>query len=420
MQPLAMVIFTELGTRLEQRWAAVNYAEPAFPDLAAEVLAESNLPEETPPQVIMEELHRARSLPQQSSHEFSDLSLTLYSSSRFCIDVYFWLESTTAIHQHAFSGAFQVLSGSSIHTHYTFEFGQQINSHFSVGTISMRRLETLAPKDIRQIYSGNRFIHSLFHLDAPSVTVVIRTHRDVTALPQFTYLKPCFAIDPFFTDEVAEKKVRSIRMLLRLHDSRAYSVLDQLIASSDFQTTFEILRGAFAELIGDERANTNGSGNSRPEQKSRFAEVLAKARSVHGPLIDLTLAVLLQRDKQLKLAKLRAILRNPEHRFLLALLLNIEERKQMFDLIQQRYPDRLPVDSICRWLQELSVINNTESQSILGIGTLSELHLLALRHLLTNRPINELTADTPTSAEVGKAQESFKRSLLINSILSTR
>jgi hypothetical protein len=34
------------------------------------------------------------------------------------IEALFWVDGTTSIHQHSFSGAFQVLAGKSIHSRY--------------------------------------------------------------------------------------------------------------------------------------------------------------------------------------------------------------------------------------------------------------------------------------------------------------
>jgi hypothetical protein len=50
----------------------------------------------------------------------------VYAGRRFYVEVVFWAEGTTAIHQHSFSGAFQVLVGSSIHTLYGFERGEAV------------------------------------------------------------------------------------------------------------------------------------------------------------------------------------------------------------------------------------------------------------------------------------------------------
>jgi len=231
-----MKFFRDLGSLVEGRWRDVNYDERAFPEIAAQALAETN-PKD--PWDIIRWLHTTPHLPSQQDVDgrFGNPPITLYCSPRFHIDVYFWLDGTTSIHQHAFSGAFQVLLGSSVHSQYSFEHQQHINSHFSVGQVCLNSAELLAEGDIRTIFPGRQFIHSLFHLDRPSATVTIRTYQNPDALPQYDFLKPCVALDSYFRDESTIKKIQSVVLLLAMEHPEADSFIGDLVSSSDFQTT---------------------------------------------------------------------------------------------------------------------------------------------------------------------------------------
>src|ERR1051326_7259303 len=104
-----MQFFQELGAGIEQRWRQKNYSEEAFPTIAADALAEADAITNVDPWEIVRQLHAVTDLPHQSIEDkFSDLPVVLYHGLRFHIDVYFWLDGTTSIHQHGFSGAFQV------------------------------------------------------------------------------------------------------------------------------------------------------------------------------------------------------------------------------------------------------------------------------------------------------------------------
>src|SRR6185295_18122403 len=164
-----MQIFQELGDLIERRWRKENYSEQLFPELAALALTESNLPARVGPWDIVRWVQGATTLPDQKDAEgrFGDPPITLFSGPRFYVDVYYWLDGTTSIHQHAFCGAFQVLLGSSIHSRYSFCEDKIINEHFSVGKISLEEVQLLKLNDIRTIRPGRNFIHSLFHLDRP-------------------------------------------------------------------------------------------------------------------------------------------------------------------------------------------------------------------------------------------------------------
>src|SRR5215212_3150417 len=158
--------FEKLGELVESRWKTENYNEQAFPEIAAQALVESDLPSRVDPWEIIRWVHSAVALPEQQDLEgrFGNPPITLFTGARFYIDIYFWLDGTTTIHQHAFTGAFQVLLGSSIHSRYSFSEQRVLNEHFSIGEISLEEVDLLRVNDIRMIRPGKNFIHSLFHL----------------------------------------------------------------------------------------------------------------------------------------------------------------------------------------------------------------------------------------------------------------
>jgi len=160
---------------VERRWKAEDYSEELFPEVAAQALSEADLPARVDPWEIIRWVHSAESLPQQADVEgrFGNPPITLFSGPRFFIDIYYWLDGATSIHQHSFTGAFQVLLGSSIHSRYSFREDKVINEQFSVGAVALEEVQLLKLKDVRMIRPGRDFIHSLFHLDRPSATITI-------------------------------------------------------------------------------------------------------------------------------------------------------------------------------------------------------------------------------------------------------
>src|SRR5882762_8010257 len=123
--------FQELGALVEDRWREQNYNEELFSEIAARSLADSDLMGQVDPWEIIRWVHTTPELPRQQDRrgKFGNPPITLFVGSRFYIDVYFWLDGTTAVHQHAFSGAFQVLLGGSVHSHYRFEKHREINPY---------------------------------------------------------------------------------------------------------------------------------------------------------------------------------------------------------------------------------------------------------------------------------------------------
>src|SRR6266496_2769412 len=184
--------FVELGALVEERWRERNYNEDLFPDIAAQALLESNLTEQVDPWEIIRWVHTTPELPRQQDRKakFGNPPITLFTGARFYIDVYYWLDGTTDIHQHSFSGAFQVLLGSSVHSHYRFEKDREINPYFLTGKVELQDVCLLKKGNIREIRPGPNFIHSLFHLERPSATITIRSNHAPHDPIQYSYLKP--------------------------------------------------------------------------------------------------------------------------------------------------------------------------------------------------------------------------------------
>ena len=118
-----MELFNKLGADIEALWLEKNYNEELLPEIAVEALKRADLPSKLSAWDVVEWSLKQKELPPQRDlrGNFADPPVTIYSGPRFHIDVYFWFEATTAMHQHAFCGAFQVLMGSSIHSWYEFE-----------------------------------------------------------------------------------------------------------------------------------------------------------------------------------------------------------------------------------------------------------------------------------------------------------
>src|SRR6266498_2470532 len=272
--------FQKLGGLVETRWKAENYNEELFPEIAAQALTEANLPAQVDPWEIIRWVHTTASLPEQRDVEgrFANPPITVFSGPRFHIDVYYWLDGITSIHQHSFTGAFQVLLGSSIHSRYSFREDKIINEHFSAGELSLEEVQLLKLKDVRLIRAGRNFIHSLFHLDRPSATITIRTEHTPSAALQYDYRKPHFALNPFFRNVALTKKLQTIGLLLGMKHKDADEMIGDLVSSSDFHTAYFVLQEMFHLLRNNQMDELFGLSTS----KERFSAMLDRCRSVHG------------------------------------------------------------------------------------------------------------------------------------------
>ena len=103
-----MELFNKLGAEIEALWREKNYDETVFSEIAAQKLKEAALPDKISAwDVIAWTLNETNLPAQKDLHaSFGDPPITIYVSPRFFIDVFFWLEGTTSLHQHGFCGAF--------------------------------------------------------------------------------------------------------------------------------------------------------------------------------------------------------------------------------------------------------------------------------------------------------------------------
>ena len=385
-----MQLFQELGELVERRWRKENYSEQLFPELAAQALTESNLPAQVDPWEIIRWVQGATALPDQKDAEgrFGDPPITLFAGPRFYVDVYFWLDGTTSIHQHAFTGAFQVLLGSSIHSRYSFNEKQILSEHFSIGELKLEEVQLLQKNDVRLIKPGRNFIHSLFHLDRPSATITVRTEHTPSAALQWDYRKPYFATNPFFRNQVMSKKLQTIGLLLGMKHKDADAMIGDLICSSDFHTAYFALEAFFHAVKNSQMDSLFGLSTG----DERFNAMLKRARETHGELIDLIPAIFDEQVRQQNIVTRRGSITSEEHRFFLALLLNVPSREKILDLVKQRYPETDPVEKILDWVEELAqtrVLGSKEANA-LGLENFDDDYVFVLEQLLRGKSIEEI------------------------------
>lgn len=240
--------FSELGREVLAQWKARNFSLAAFPNIARNLLEARPPSEHVDLDALMRDFLLNDEQPLQTQSGFGQPELVVFSDPRFYIQILFWLEGTTAIHQHEFSGAFHVLAGSSIHSLFDFENVQPVSAHLRVGDVRLRETQLLETGSTVEIISGGGYIHSLFHLDTPSLTVVVRTQSDPGTGPQFNFLPPHMAVDPFHSDDLTMRR-KQLLDVLETTESGAYAELVcEMVATLDFERGFFILQNAMGHL----------------------------------------------------------------------------------------------------------------------------------------------------------------------------
>jgi hypothetical protein len=199
-------------------------------------------------------------------------------------------------------------------------------------------------------------------------------------------------------------------------------MISDLIASSDFHTSYAILIEVAHHLKTNKLDELFGltTGNDR------FQAIVEKARATHGDLMDKFLAVLDEEERQMNIIGRRNTITGEEHRFFLALLLNVTSREKILDLVKHRFPENDPVEKILDWVEELGQtrVLGSKEPNALGIEGFGDEHIIALEHHLRGQPMTELNSNgsersmlDPT-AHKDSVHESLQRSTLFRAVIS--
>jgi hypothetical protein len=340
--------FNDLGAKVLERWKRENFSLEKFPEIARLAIAERLPSEHVDLSAFIEEFLLNDDQPLQTQSGFGQPELVVFDHPRFYIQILVWMDGTTDIHQHEFSGAFHVMAGSSIHAQYAFEKAQSVTPHLRMGQLRMQNIELLETGRTAPIISGQSCIHSLFHLETPSVTVVVRTQNDPGMNPQFNYLPPFMAVDPLFHDTLTMRRKQLLDLLEQMQVPGYGALVLKMVDDLDFERGFYLLQhcmGALGEL-GD------------------FATALGLFEKKHGALAAGVAATLEEGVRRDAIKGMRGAIVEPEHRFFLALLMNVSTRAELLHLVAQRFPEEVALETVMRWTLEL------EEYSELGLSIL--------------------------------------------------
>ena len=241
---------------------------------------------------------------------------------------------------------------------------------------ALTRIELLEMGRTVPIISGRKCIHSLFHLDTPSITVVVRTQHDPGTGPQFNYLPPHIAMDPIFSDTLTMRRKQLLDMLEQTQAPAYAKLVMEMIAELDFERGFHVLKHCMGHL----------------QYLGAWEKALGAFQKKHGVLAAGVPATLEEGVRRETIEALRSRVTEPEHRFFLALLMNVTTRADLFALIAQRFPREEPAEIILRWLIEMTEVSGSgitvldaSFPATLGIAIEKQpdLFMEALRHFMS-------------------------------------
>jgi hypothetical protein len=354
--------FRRIGDLVEDQWNAVNYEDLLFPKIAETALREDPPHARVKPMDVLHWSLTSRSLGVQPNADavFGQPPITVYAGRRFYIEVLFWFDGTTSIHQHTFDGAFAVLAGGSIHSTYEFRHAGRTSSRLIVGDVAHLNSERLSPGSIHAIESGPGFIHALFHTDRPSVSVVVRTLDAAGSGPQYNYLPPYVGVDQFDKHIWNRRAVEYALAALSMSAPESPDLFRQAIRYCDDLGAVNLLRAVLGRAGVEARLEMDEPSDDRTDQDDEGLVLRVRDAAVDeatkkfGPYSEAILLSLQEEQRTAELIVARQKIHDPHHRYFLALLMNVPRRARLLELVREVYPDSDPVDRCCSWLHQLT------------------------------------------------------------------
>lgn len=360
-----MDFFERLGTHISRSWHRCNYDSAVFPEIANLALQEMPPISEVTLWDITKWTMLGNTLPAQYDldADFGQPPLTVYNGPGFSIDILFWVTGVPRIHQHSFSGAFYVLDGSSIHSTWNFVADRTLLNRVLLGRLRLQDAELLTPGETRPIIAGSRHIHATFHLERPTLTVVVRTRNESGALPQYAYMFPSIA----YASQEAPP-----------HVIRRRQILSMLLASGRHREFSEVMRHAAATADAEALMYYLVSTYPHIPDQIERQDIMVMCALKHKELLDALGPALEYDRRRIEIVKLRQGIVEPDLQFCLALLLNIPDRIMILRLICDRYPLADPSDKMTAWIERISYCG------LLG-GPFGKEWLFVLKHLFEDR-----------------------------------
>ncbi len=340
--------FARLGRVIDRRWSAAHRDEEALAHIAAEALVEMPPRDAFDPFTLARAfLEPGRPAPRQLAHTgaFGQPAITVHHGQGFVIDVYFWTNCRSAIHNHPFCGAFTLLSGYSLHSVWRYEERARFGPRASLGELTHAGVDLLDAGAIVPFSLRDRpLIHTLMHVPRPSVSMVVRTVR---ALDYFRYLPPgvCLAMDD--ADDDVARQMRVVEMFGVSGREEYPDVLCDFLSTVDAETA---LRTLFATQAGAPRG----------ELRDRV-EAIVKRR--FGAESDALLAALDEAARVAEIDAVRAELTSDEDRFVASLMLCATNRAQALALTRRRMGDD-PVARLASWPERSGLFAETDRAPI--------------------------------------------------------
>ncbi|MCA9701853.1 MAG: hypothetical protein KC431_30305, partial [Myxococcales bacterium] len=228
----------EFVTLVDRRWRQAEYDERRFAALAGECLAELDATGWSTPALLAHQLDPDREPYFRQTPEL----IPLYRGPRFDLCAHLWGDTIAIAHQHAWAGAFRILSGRSLNCYYDFNEHGRSNADLGWGRLTRERVAMHRAGDVVEVTPGPGFIHGLAYVDPRGLALSLRRKRREGA--GLSYFRPSLVVDELACGEATQARLRALELAHEIDEGLYAQLLSRLLETGDRLTLFFVLRRA--------------------------------------------------------------------------------------------------------------------------------------------------------------------------------
>ncbi len=385
-----------LACSVKSEWKKSNFEVSHFSPVATKYLKEFISNNNLAYIDVIKWLVNASQIGKQSSlgASFGQPPITVYYDENFRIELLLWHVGVAAVHHHVFSGAFAMVHGECLHSIYEFIENEKLCNQLRIGEINIKYVELLQVGDIREIIPGPSLIHSTFHLDMPSVTMVVRTHIIEEFKPELEYRVPYIAFDSCYVDPLIVKKIQVLDFLAKIRSTEYQEMLFACLDSTDIFGCYLILRQLYLQH----------------EQADKIENTIKYAINIYGSRISYIISSIKEEKRRLSIYRLRNRVTDPGQRYYLALLLYLPTIDSIIKHISIKFPNHDTLALIYKWSTDL-ICESTDTNS-------QELFLILLKSIIEKKHFSEFILDFSKNNKYNRLEiEEYYHSIKSSEIL---
>ncbi len=210
MRPL----FERLGQDAERHYAGLGASPQAFTGLAESLLSEWALDE----QVSIDALWSAAAWG--GTANIGDQSkpglIPLFTGEHVRIVAHLWSDAADRLHQHDWTGAFQVIEGRSFNSCFDFD-AERDAGEFTLGQLQRRSFEVFEAGHIQPVQEGPSLIHSVVYPGKPGLAISLRVAGQGPK-GAYEYLRPGLRCPSYRRREASAAQIDLLSQTLQIDE----------------------------------------------------------------------------------------------------------------------------------------------------------------------------------------------------------